>query len=164
MFRAIPTTRGQMLCATAAHAGDSDCHGRFRARRQRCGHPRGLMLAGDSSSFRRMTEAPLERRGVCGGPEAVPHGICGKIDVHVPLERTTFEPIENLHGRLIERERYLMAVPQMPTRCRRRLRNRPWAAGYFLRLISNHPEAKAATITAAARSASTRITSNGIPK
>lgn len=60
------------------------------------------MAAGDSSPFRRRSETLLERRGVRDGAEAVPHRVRGKVDVHVPLERTAFEPIERLHRGFVE--------------------------------------------------------------
>ena len=65
------------------------------------------MANGDSSTFRRMLETPLKRRRVRLSPKAIAHAIRGKVDVHVPLERRAFEPIEDFHGRLVEGQRHL---------------------------------------------------------
>jgi hypothetical protein len=54
------------------------------------------MAAGDSSPFRRMYETPLECRRIRDRAEAVPHGVRGQIDIHVPFEIAVLEPIEHL--------------------------------------------------------------------
>ena len=65
------------------------------------------MPAGDSSPFLRMREPLLEGRRIRDRAEAVPHGVRGKIDVHVPFEIAVFEPIEHVHCGLIERQGHL---------------------------------------------------------
>ena len=65
------------------------------------------MPAGDNSPFRRVTETPLECHGVYHAAEAVTDTVPGQIDIHVPLQRLAFEPVENIHRGLIESERHL---------------------------------------------------------
>lgn len=65
------------------------------------------MAAGDSSRLRRMSKLPFERRRIREGAKAVAHGGLGKVDVHVPFERRLFEPVQHVHGRLVERQRHL---------------------------------------------------------
>ena len=65
------------------------------------------MAGGDSSPLRRMLETLLERRGVRRGAKAVPHRVCGQIDVHVPLEHAILEPIQDFHDSLVEGQGHL---------------------------------------------------------
>jgi hypothetical protein len=65
------------------------------------------MPAGDNSPFRRMTEAVFECDGIHHRAKAVTDRVFRQIDVHIPLERGPFEPVENVHGCLIEGQRHL---------------------------------------------------------
>lgn len=64
-------------------------------------------MARDRPSFRRIAEPPLERHGIRHGAEAVADRVGRQVDVHVPLERLAFEPVEDIHGGLVERQRHL---------------------------------------------------------
>ena len=66
------------------------------------------MLAADSSPFRRpICEPLLKCRRVEHGAKAVTDAVRWQVDVHVPFERRVIEPFENIHSRIVERQRYL---------------------------------------------------------
>lgn len=57
--------------------------------------------------FRRIAKPPLERHRVRHGAEAVADRVGRQVDIHVPLERLAFEPVEDIHGGFVERQRHL---------------------------------------------------------
>ena len=65
------------------------------------------MPAGDSSPFRRIREPLPECRLIRDRAETVPHGVCGKIHVHVPFEAAVIEPVEHFRRGLTERQDYV---------------------------------------------------------
>lgn len=66
------------------------------------------MAAGQSAPLRRISEPPLECRGVLQSAKAIPDRVFRQIDVHVPLEVAAFEPVQNVHGRFVEGQRDLV--------------------------------------------------------
>ena len=66
------------------------------------------MPAGDGSPLRRISEPSLECRGVVQGAKAISHRVFRRINVHVPLEFSTVEPIQYVHRVLIEGQRDLI--------------------------------------------------------
>ena len=71
-----------------------------------CGQARS-MSAGDSSPLRRIDEMLPEGSGVLQRAKAIPHRVSGEVHIHVPLESAALKPIENIHGRFVERQRHL---------------------------------------------------------
>jgi len=66
------------------------------------------MPAGDSSPLRRISEPSLECRGVVQSSKAIPEGLLREIDVHIPFEIAPLEPVQYVHGGVVEGQRDLI--------------------------------------------------------